>query len=78
MAQLKWIKWTNEEHILCTNEFDPLKTKVASVELKDRYYNLWSIWISEYSWNNQPFQSKEINGLKNVKKEVTQFINKRP
>jgi len=72
---MKWIKWTNEEHILCKDEFNPLNTRIATVNLKDRNYNLWGIWINELPWNEQPFESKEISGLRNVKKEVLKFIN---
>ncbi len=71
----KWVKWTNEEHILCTNEFEPLKTKVASVNMKDKYYNTWGIWMSQFKWNNQPFQNEEVKGLRDAKKIVLEFIN---
>jgi len=70
----KWIKWTNEEHILCTNEFEPLKTKVASVNLTSKYYNTWSIWINKFSWNNQPLQSEEVIGLRDAKKITLNFL----
>lgn len=72
---MKWIKWTNEEYILCSDEFNPLKTSIATVILNDKNYNLWSIWINDLPWNEQPLESKEINGLRNAKKEVLQFIN---
>jgi hypothetical protein len=72
---MKWIKWTNEEHILCSDEFSPLKTSIATVILNDKNYNLWSIWINDLPWNEQPLESKEINGLSNAKKEALQFIN---
>jgi len=72
---MKWIKWTNEEHILCSDEFNPLKTSIATVILNDKNYNLWSIWINDLPWNEQPLESKEINGLRNAKKEALQFIN---
>ena len=72
---MKWVKWTNEEHILCKDKFNPLNTRIATVNLKDRNYNLWGIWMHNFAWNEQPLESKEINGLRNVKKEVLQFIN---
>lgn len=71
---MKWIKWTNEEHILCEDEFNPLNTRIATVSLKDKRYNLWGIWMHNFRWNEQPFQSKEIYTLRAVKKEVIKLL----
>ena len=74
-GNLKWVKWTKEEHLLCTDEFNPLKTKVASLYCIDKYYNLWSIYINHARWDNQPFQSEEVQSLRQAKKLAYKYIN---
>jgi len=73
---LKWVKWTNEEHILCTNEYEPQKTKIACVIQTHKYYNDWIVYLYDRKWNEQPLGC--VQGLRKVKEQTFEELKKKP